>query len=375
MLSIPVTIYLYSRLIDNKITVKKEKKMTKSIKNLFTLLVLGAALMVFTGCDQVTAIWETSGHADTAAQAFAHWDEDGEIPTSCAKCHSAAGLVDFAADGTVDSAVAVSDGSNPGITCDACHDDNVEALTSVTFPSGVTISNLGSEATCMQCHQGRESGASIEDQLVGITDEDNATASLSFKNIHYASSAATLYGSQAKSGYEYAGTTYKGLAHSAVNTCTGCHDNHSLEVKVEEANCAMCHSGANTIADLADIRYNNPTDWDGDGNTTEGISAEITGTQTLLYTAIQEYATDVLELGIVYDSHAYPYFFKDTNENGTADIDEAVYANAYKPYSARLLKAVYNYQVSMKDAGAYAHNPKYILQLLTDSIEDLESAL
>jgi hypothetical protein len=44
---------------------------------------------------------------------------------------------------------------------------------------------------------------------------------------------------------------------------------------------------------------------------------------------------------------------------------------AYPNWTARLLKAAYNYQVSIKDPGAFAHGNKYIVQLLYDSIEDL----
>jgi hypothetical protein len=34
-----------------------------------------------------------------------------------------------------------------------------------------------------------------------------------------------------------------------------------------------------------------------------------------------------------------------------------------------LLAAAYNYQYSQKDPGAYAHNGKYMIQLVIDSIE------
>ena len=41
-------------------------------------------------------LWRTSGHADSSAEAFVHWDEDGEIPTFCAKCHSQSDRIDAA---------------------------------------------------------------------------------------------------------------------------------------------------------------------------------------------------------------------------------------------------------------------------------------
>ena len=41
--------------------------------------------------------WAGSAHAAAETEAFRHWDEDDppEIPASCAKCHSAPGMLDF----------------------------------------------------------------------------------------------------------------------------------------------------------------------------------------------------------------------------------------------------------------------------------------
>jgi len=33
------------------------------------------------------------GHFQGSAEAFRHWDEDGEVSASCTRCHSADGLV------------------------------------------------------------------------------------------------------------------------------------------------------------------------------------------------------------------------------------------------------------------------------------------
>ena len=59
--------------------------------------------------------WMSSGHADAAAEAFRHWDEDDpqEVPTSCAKCHSSTGYQDYlGADGSTPNEV--SDGACRG---------------------------------------------------------------------------------------------------------------------------------------------------------------------------------------------------------------------------------------------------------------------
>ena len=61
----------------------------------------------------------------------------------------------------------------------------------------------------------------------------------------------------------------------------------------------------------------------------------------------------------------------DTNGNDTADPDESVAENGFKAWAPRLLKAAYNYQYVAKDPGAFAHNGKYIIQVLYDGVEDL----
>lgn len=322
--------------------------------------------------------WATSGHNNASAEAFRHWDAEAEIPTSCAKCHSTWGYVDFlGADG---SAAGVVDKVAPvgsTIECAACHNDVTLTLTSVTFPSGETINNLGDESRCMVCHQGRESKVSVDQYIAdkgAAADVDAVNAGLSFRNIHYFAAAATQYGTLAKGGYEYDGMAYdlKFQHVKSYDQCNECHDQHTLQVKVNE--CATCHVGVTAVADLKNVRMNGSSvDYDGDGNTTEGIYYEIVGLQGMLYTNIQAYANEVSATPIVYDPSTYPYFFIDTNANGQPDPDETNYGNRYNAWTARLLEAAYNYQVSVKDPGAFAHNAKYIIQLLHDSIADLNT--
>ncbi len=238
------------------------------------------------------------------------------------------------------------------------------------FPSGETITGLGKEAICSQCHQGRESSNSVTAAVTGI-DADNATSRLAFKNIHYYAAAATLFGTEAKGGYEYPGTTYPGQNSHSLNTCIECHNQHSLEVDI--AKCSTCHTTVQSTDDLKNIRMSS-TDYDGDGDTAEGIYYELTGQRDYLLSAMQTYAKAFCGKAIAYSETAYPYFFIDTNGNGRADEDEAVATNKYDAFSPRLLKAAYNYQVSQKDPGAFAHNAKYILQLLQTSINDLAAA-
>jgi hypothetical protein len=322
------------------------------------------------------AEWATSAHADAAAEAFVHWNEEdpAEVPVECAKCHSTPGFQDFVgADGSAFGAVDAPAPIGTVITCEACHNSATQTLTSVVMPSGVEITGLGDEARCMTCHQGRESKVSVDEFIASAgVDEDEVSADLGFRNIHYYAAAATKYGTIAMGGYQYDGKSYDGnFAHvEGYNTCIGCHDPHTLQVKVEE--CQACHTNVQAVDDLKNVRMNGSlVDYDGDGDLEEGIYYELEGMRASLLQAIQAYAKDVAGADIAYDAAAYPYWFGDANGNGSVDEGEERFPN----WTPRLLKAAYNYQVSLKDPGAFAHGGKYIFQLMYDSIESLNEAL
>ncbi len=327
----------------------------------------------------VEALWQTSGHADKTAEAFNDWNDANPavVPTGCARCHSSTGFQDFlGADGSAAGVVDKAPPIGTVIDCAACHNAATLTLSSVTFPSGVVVKDLGPEARCMTCHQGRQSTVSVDTAIKTNADPnkpDVASTKLSFANVHYFAAGATQYGGIAKGGYQYTGKAYDvKFAHvEGVETCTDCHNPHSLEVRIET--CVVCHPGVLKKEDLKNIRMMaSIQDYDGDGNLQEGIAGEIESLQAALYAALQAYGTKA-GAPIIYDSHSHPYFFKDTNANGTVDPNEAVSANKYTAWTPRLLRAAYNYQVSLKDPGAFAHNAKYIIQLLFDSIADLDA--
>ncbi|NIQ11394.1 MAG: hypothetical protein GWO08_16235, partial [Gammaproteobacteria bacterium] len=240
--------------------------------------------------------WLTSGHADATAEAFRHWDEDDPqaVPARCAKCHSSYGYQDFVgADGTEFGVIdAESFPVDSTVDCVACHNEPVMKMTSVVMPSGAEITGLGREARCMQCHQGRASGSSI-DEATADMDEDTVNADLGFINIHYFAAAATKYGTMAGGGYQYPGKSYDGFfAHvPEYDACQECHNPHTLELKLNE--CAHCHDGVETVEDLQNLRMlSSAVDYDGDGDIEEGIYFEIKGLKEQLYAAIQAYAAD-----------------------------------------------------------------------------------
>jgi hypothetical protein len=220
----------------------------------------------------------------------------------------------------------------------------------------------------LNCHQGRESTVSVNALTRGIND-DSTSEKLRFLNIHYFAAGATRFGSEVQGAYQYTGKEYVGLFEhdEEFAQCTSCHTTHGLQVKFDA--CAECHEPVTRMSDLENIREYE-TDFDGDGDTAEGVHGEIMSMHEHLYTALQAYAKK-LGTPILYVSQSYPYFFADSNDNGTVDDGEVDFANSFKSWTPRLLRAAYNYQYVGKDPGAYVHNPHYIMQVLYDSLEDL----
>jgi hypothetical protein len=323
--------------------------------------------------------WSNSPHARFEDEAFRHWDADGAVEEACARCHSTPGYADFlGADGSEAGTVDAPAALGSVINCDACHNSVATTLTSVTFPSGVEIANLNDAARCMVCHQGRASSVTVNTAIenAGLTEEPNTVSEeLRFINIHYYAAAASLYGSEVHGGYEFADMRYQSrFRHvEGIETCIDCHNPHTLEVQVNV--CTTCHEDVETVEDLRLVRMpGSGVDYDGDGDVEEGIAGEIETLQELLWSTIQAYAENVVGAPILHGD-GYPYFFNDLNANGELDDDEATGENGYASFTPLLVQTVYNYQVSLKDPGNFAHNAKYHIELLVDSINMLNAQM
>jgi len=336
---------------------------------------------------------DDAGHFAGNTEPFRHWDAEGEVPASCAKCHSASGLPQYIHNGGTEvvtksgvqiTGVVAQPVAN-GFACSTCHDTanfpNRLAVVNVPFPSGVSLTFstekdadgklLPVDANlCIECHQGRESTVTVNNYL-SDKEVDTVDAKISFKNVHYFAAGATLFGDAAKGAYQYDSQSYVGQnVEHPLNKCTDCHDVHALTVKTDA--CAACHTNVKGVDDLENIRFNtDTTDWNGNGDVTEGIYKEIDTFRTDLFVAIQNYAETKAGTPIVYDPNSYPYFFVDADKDGKPDTNDKGALVGYNAWTPRLLKAAYNYQYSIKDPGAFAHNPKYVMQFLYDSIKDL----
>ena len=79
--------------------------------------------------EEILESWLASAHADSTTESFRHWDTEGEIPGTCAVCHSTTGIVDYLATPPVTAGViphSVAIGTT--VECAACHNDNAAAL-------------------------------------------------------------------------------------------------------------------------------------------------------------------------------------------------------------------------------------------------------
>jgi hypothetical protein len=313
------------------------------------------------------------GHLNRDGKAFHYWDKEKEIPAVCARCHAATGLATYVKDGRNSPAPHVKN----AFACVNCHADllTYERITvaKATFPSGVAVDSGNNDANlCMTCHAGRESTASVNKAIAGFA-ADEPNPKLGFIHVHYFPAGATAYGTEVKVAYEYPGKSYAGrFAHArGVNTCTACHDPHGGEVHVEK--CGSCHQGVKTLAAATTIRVSSKGDFDGNGRE-EGVAREVANLQTELYAAIRQYSRAVGGAPIAFTPAAFPYWYTDTNGNGTIDPDELRPDNRYTAYTPRLIQATYNYTYSLRDPGAAYHNGRYTLQILYDSLESLTTS-
>ena len=265
---------------------------------------------------------------------------------------------------------------NEFVSCETCHNETSKDPNEITTVAGQKIVLEGSEAACINCHQGGASTITVDDAVIeaGVAGDDEISDKLGVIDIQNFA-AATRMGAWAKGGYQYPGKPYEArYAHvEAYDSCADCHDSHTLEIKLE--GCGQCHQGVDSADDLARIRGEvSRIDYDGDGNTQEGIVREIEGFQKSLLQAMQSYAENN-GATMLYDPNQPPYYFIDADGNGELDESEMIESNLYNAWTARLLRAAYNYHFSMQDKGAFIHNGKYVLQLLYDFIEDLDERL
>jgi formate-dependent nitrite reductase cytochrome c552 subunit len=285
--------------------------------------------------------WEHSKHASGETL--------NENDSSCKNCHTSEGFV--ARAGTC-TAFTVTDNvpvENPtAIHCFTCHaphtdgDFRLRWTCSTTLMNGATY-DLKEGNLCASCHQARRD----------VTTYITASTTLSSRwGPHHSPQGDLLIGSN---GYEYAGYVYEQTNHrsATANGCIDCHmspasqpfvGGHSWNMEYDEggstilntAACADCHG---EIDDFNEVTLNG-------SSVQDSVDVLITALRTRLENA-----------NLV-------------NASGSnAGLPKAVTT------SADSAGAVWNYLIAQEDRSHGVHNPKYILGLLSSSIDFMDGSL
>jgi hypothetical protein len=318
---------------------------------------------------------------------------------ACNQCHQGLGSIDFQNDqqGTPDASVLWGDAT---VTCWTCHDPHESPIgKNVRVPVKLSINTtyfadatknprgginkfldgtdipygVGKGIICLFCHQGRESGLTVYMNVKGRNvdpyTEPNKVISasgISFQNPHYLEGGAILWSKNAWefffSGVPQTYTT--GNASHQQKNCTGCHmgeastddseGGHTWKPRIET--CQNCHGSITSFLSIPAS-----ADYDGDGvvkTTYEEIGTIGSGGSTgtgLLGQVVAALKTK----GIYYNPDQNPYFFTSTGAN-------------FQAWTPSTLSAAFNLGYTYKAKNAlYVHNPKYIVQILQDSLKSL----
>ena len=276
----------------------------------------------------------------------------------------------------------------------------------------------------MVCHQGRESTVSVEKKISDayaattnpITSDDTVSTAVSFINIHYFAAAGSLYGREAKVGLRVRRSDQDRLSPIRSRDSTAPHGlrrqvrarrlegrrassatiQHTLKVRVDRVRQLPREPQRRPDRDR---RARPPTRSTRRPSTTCTTSAWPARSTTSTATATRTRASTTSSRACATSCTArsgptrtrprptrraprcpprrsrtpptaYPYFFVDPNDNGVVDAGETT---SYNAWTARLLRAAYDYQYAQKDPGAFAHNAKYLIEILYDAIADINA--
>jgi hypothetical protein len=221
----------------------------------------------------------------------------------------------------------------------------IEKSPSTSAVTGTSIGALGPANTCVWCHK------SIEDVTQYITASNTLTSPYWGPHEGPAADLASGVG-----GYQFAGKVYGQSTHEQKLVCVDCHmpavasnlgvRDHSFSPQLSV--CLGCHAGATNF--------------------------DVNGGEMLTKSGLTELETDLNLAGYLSRSSSAPYLALAASDLGDGNwaIDDAR-PNAGPDGGSTVLTAdqagaLYNY-MSVARAGAYSvHNPKYIQEIVYDSI-------
>ncbi|MFH2116275.1 MAG: hypothetical protein ABIJ86_17375 [Spirochaetota bacterium] len=288
----------------------------------------------------------------------------------CQKCHTSEGFVKFLKTGMVDTEGYEATPSQQ--SCFTCHDPHGKGTFVLRVTETVKLANSemfsgGKGNVCANCHQARVVAADV------VVEMEASKVSSRF-GPHHSPQGDIFAGTNA---FEFPGKTYDGLAHAGkiTDSCVTCHKSqpegrfalspavggHSFNIvgEVHEAEvlnvagCLSCHPGVTQIARTTTFSRLALADYDNDG-AIEPFQTEFEGLISLLM-----------------------------NEEGTgylqSTIDPPFYAKngAWMPARTGMrtvaqMAALYNYSFFVEDRSRGIHNPAYSIQVLYDTISNID---
>ncbi|HVM51294.1 MAG TPA: hypothetical protein VMU04_24905 [Candidatus Acidoferrum sp.] len=312
--------------------------------------------------------WYASRHALTTGPASAN----------CLPCHSANGFIGRQAQNGSYAVGAVTNVSFATISCQTCHEPHgntiptnnphlLRVMGAVTMPDGTVITNAGTGAICLECHQNRNGSAT--NQLVNYPAGKGTWFGGNSFGAHDNPQGDMIEGVNAMTYGQAIPSSPHRVA--VTNLCVGCHmqslaandpglyvaGGHSWNMSynvitngvtntVDEVGaCMPCH-GPITSFNFQTADYN------GDG-VIEGVQTEV---QHLLD-----------KLSTMLPNSTY----QANSNNYVADGLVKTSISAKTNWPPKFLKAGYNWQFVTMDGSLGVHNVAYAVGLLKASIGDL----
>lgn len=370
--------------------------------------------------------WYNSGHAARESDgpwAYYNWSA---MP-GCQKCHTTSGFAAFATKNeagqmyvaATDAPLKADTNWKPEmITCIGCHTTNYDggrrnpkAITAdynfngvrATFPGEFSSINPGDSNICITCHEGRESGESLN----AVTDFSN----WSFIDAHYLAVAGLMYAKSGFTGFTDASTpvffndavgtygqsltsdtdgglltsTHRKLGtpalvgdinnpaaftrgnYDSMGPCVTCHmqaagqarrkTSHTLSIDFNAAKevCINCHAGEVDNAGM--------------------LSSFLEGQSGVFQDALNLAVGQLLSRQGISYSDEYPYFFDERlplvagSKQAVTDWTRGTNNQAF---GKKVMGAAFNISLLKHEPAAYAHARTYARRLLYDTIDFLD---